>query len=108
MSPSTSLNSTPANNRSNVSKPTMAAIRAVIASDWISETNMFTSGCCSDQTYAGKLAAQVEEPILSLDIVRSGIRIPELLVKEISSRDCCGRFVACRQPDLRPVRLVDV
>src|ERR1700676_442714 len=108
MSPSTSLNSTPANKRSNVSGPTMAAIRAVIASDWIWETNMFTSGCCFDQTYAGNLATQVEQPILSFDIVRSRVRIPKLLVKEVFFGNRCCRFVARRQRDLCPVRLVDV
>jgi len=79
----------------------------VIASDWISGSNMFTSGYSPTQTYAGNLAAQAEQSVLSFGILRSRVWIPEFMVKEVSPNSC-GQFVALRQPDLRPVRLVDV
>ncbi len=50
---------------------------------------------------------QVERRTLSFDIC-SRIRIPKLLMKEIPSGNCRGRFVARREPDLRSVRLVDI
>ena len=51
---------------------------------------------------------QVEQQSLSFDIFCSRIRIPNFLVKEIPSGNCRGRFVARREPDLHPVRLVDI
>jgi hypothetical protein len=60
------------------------------------------------ESHARNLATEVKQKILPFGILRSRIRIPKLLVKEVLSGDGRGRFVTRRQPGLGPVRLGDV